>query len=47
MSDLLACASGRIADRYDQAARELFDCIKPTDVDGDILHQGVPIMAAG
>lgn len=28
--------------RYDQAVRELFDCIKPTDVTGPILHEGGP-----
>lgn len=37
-----ACSSERIEARYDQAVRELFDCIKPTDVTGLILHEGGP-----
>lgn len=37
-----ACSSDRIEARYDQAIRELFDCIKPTAVTGDILHEGGP-----
>jgi hypothetical protein len=35
-----ACSSERIEARYYQALRELFDCIKPTDVTGPILHEG-------
>ena len=37
-----ACSSQRIEARYDQAVRELFDCIKPTAVTGPILHEGGP-----
>jgi hypothetical protein len=37
-----ACSSERIERRYDQAIAELFDCIKPTDVTGPILHEGGP-----
>lgn len=37
-----ACSSERIEARYDQAVRELFDCIKPTDITGSILHEGGP-----
>lgn len=37
-----ACSSERIEARYDQAVRELFDCIKPTEVTGNILHEGGP-----
>lgn len=33
-------SSPRLEARYHQAIRELFDCIKPTDVTGPILHEG-------
>lgn len=37
-----AASSERMERRYDQAVRELFDCIKPTEVTGPILHEGGP-----
>jgi hypothetical protein len=37
-----ACSSERIEKRYDQATRVLFECIKPTEVTGPILHEGGP-----
>lgn len=37
-----ACSSERIEKRYDQAVRELYNCIKPTAVTGPILHEGGP-----
>ena len=37
-----ACSSERIEKRYDQAVRELLDCIKPTAVTDPILHEGGP-----
>jgi hypothetical protein len=33
-------ASERLERRYEQAIRELCDCIKPTEVTGEILHEG-------
>jgi hypothetical protein len=35
-----ACTSERIEARYDKAVRELFDCIKPTEVTAPLLHEG-------
>lgn len=35
-----AASPERLEARYDQAVSELLDCIKPTDVTGDILHEG-------
>lgn len=35
-----ASSSPRMEQRYQQAIRELFACIKPTDVSGPILHEG-------
>lgn len=35
-----AASTPRLEARYDQAVRELLDCIKPTDVTGPILHEG-------